>query len=124
MINKKSFLALIILIAGGCSDSFLDKPLQGSLTQQNFPTTANDAQLAVFAMYGIMRDGNFHQGLYPLNDIMSDDANKGSNPGDQSATIGPFDTFRQIPGENTLARWWNTVYEGIKRTNVVISLVP
>lgn len=123
-INTKSILALVALFTAGCSDSFLDKPLQGQLTQQNFPTTASDAQLSVNAMYGIMRDGNFHQGLYPLNDIMSDDANKGSNPGDQSATIGPFDKFRQIPGENTLARWWNTVYEGIKRTNVVIDLVP
>ncbi len=124
MINTKSTLALVVFLATGCSDSFLDKPLQGSLTQQQFPVTASDAQLAVNAMYGIMRDGNFHQGLYPLNDIMSDDARKGSNPGDQSATIGPFDSFRQIPGENTLARWWNVLYEGIKRTNVVIQLVP
>jgi hypothetical protein len=112
------------VIASGCSDSFLDKPLQGQLTQQNFPVTAIDAQLAVNAMYGIMRNNNFHQGIYPLNDIMSDDANKGSNPGDQGSTIGPFDSFKHIPGENTLARWWNTVYEGIKRANVVIELVP
>jgi hypothetical protein len=123
-IIKKTILALVVLFTAGCSDSFLDKPLQGSLTQQQFPVTATDAELAVNAMYGIMRDGNFHQGLYPINDIMSDDARKGSNPGDQSATIGPFDSFRHIPGENTLARWWNVLYEAVKRTNVVIEQVP
>lgn len=115
---------MFVLFATGCSDSFLDKPLQGQLTQQNFPVTPEDAALAVSAMYSMIRNNNFHQGLYPLNDIMSDDARKGSNPSDQAATIGPFDSFKHIPGENTLARWWGTVYEGIKRTNVVILLVP
>jgi hypothetical protein len=55
---------------------------------------------------------------------MSDDARKGSNPSDQASTIGPYDNFTQINTEESLGRWWNTLYQGIKRANVVIEKVP
>jgi len=55
---------------------------------------------------------------------MSDDANKGSNPGDQQNTIGPFDTFDHVKTEGAILRWWNTLFLAVKRANVVIENVP
>lgn len=122
---KYPHVFFIILLVGvsACSD-FLEKPPQGELTQQTFPTTANDALLATNAMYNLMRTGGFHQGLFPILDIMSDDARKGSNPGDGASTVGTYDNFTHIPTESNISTWWSTLYEGVKRANVVIERVP
>lgn len=114
----------LMMLPVGCSESFLERPLQGELTQESFPTTAEDALLATNAVYNIMRNSGFHFGLFPVMDIMSDDAYKGSNPDDQAATIGPFDRFQHIPTESNHSRWWNTLYNGVRRANVVIEKVP
>jgi len=55
---------------------------------------------------------------------MSDDAVKGSNPGDAAATIGPYDTFKHVNTESTINDWWAVLYQGIRRANVVIEKVP
>lgn len=114
---------LIILLFPGC-EKFLEKDPQGQLTQESFPTSASDALLATNAAYASLREWYYHSGGYPILDIMSDDANKGSNPNDQVATVGPYDFFGHTPSQDGLDRWWNTLYLGIKRCNVVIELVP
>lgn len=116
-------ICLFLFIPLACED-FLDKPPQGELTQSNFPTTADDAVLATNAIYNTLRESNFNSGLFPLLDIMSDDANKGSNPDDQASSIGPFDRFQQVKTEGAILRWWNTLYKAVRRANVVIDRVP
>lgn len=125
---SKIFAAIIslFLVAApfACSDDFLNKPLQGELTQESFPKSKEDALLATIATYNIMRNSSFNFGLFPVMDIMSDDAYKGSNPTDQASSIGPFDQFKHIATESNHSRWWNTLYEGVKRANVVLEKVP
>ncbi|MBX7126613.1 MAG: RagB/SusD family nutrient uptake outer membrane protein [Cyclobacteriaceae bacterium] len=121
--TRRFALALILLGLAGCQD-FLEKPLQGRLLSSNFPVSASDASLATNAVYNTLRNSSYHFGLFPLMDIMSDDARKGSNPSDQASTIGPYDNFTHINTETSLPRWWNTLYEGIKRANVVLEKVP
>lgn len=116
-------LWLFLVVPFACED-FLEKPPQGELTQANFPVSAQDALLATNAAYNTMRESNYNTGLFPLFDIMSDDANKGSNPDDQAATIGPFDKFQHLKTEGAILRWWNTLYKAVRRTNVVIEKVP
>ena len=110
-------------VLSGCED-FLDKNPQGELTQATFPVSESDALLATNAVYATLRNSNYHFGLFPLTDIMSDDAFKGSNPGDQAAVIGPYDTYTFTTTGEELGRWWATLYEGIKRANVVLVKVP
>jgi len=113
---------LFQLLAVSCND-FLERVPQGELTQSVFPATANDALLATNAVYNTLRISSYHQGLFPLLDIMSDDAYKGSNPDDQAATILPYDKFQHISTEGSLAAWWNTLYLGVKRANIVTEKV-
>jgi hypothetical protein len=120
---KYGVVAFLLAIPLSCND-FLDKPLQGQLTQENFPQTSADALIATNATYNILRNNAFNFGLFPIIDIMSDDAYKGSNPDDAAASIGPFDTFTHVATEANLSRWWNALYEGVKRANVVIEKVP
>ncbi|NTV83759.1 MAG: RagB/SusD family nutrient uptake outer membrane protein, partial [Bacteroidales bacterium] len=115
--------AMILLLNNGCSGFLEDEP-QNYLTQEVFPTTASDALLATNATYTTLREWFYHSGGYPILDIMSDDANKGSNPNDQLPTLGPYDSFGHTTSQDGLDRWWNTLYLGIKRCNVVIELVP
>ncbi len=70
------------------------------------------------------REWFYNSGGYPILDIMSDDAIKGSNPNDQLANLGPYNNFTITTCQDGLDRWWNTLYKGMKRTNVVINLVP
>ena len=119
---------VIIIIAAislfpGC-EKFLEKEPQGQLTQENFPESASDALLAVNAAYASLREWHYNSGGYPILDIMSDDAHKGSNTNDQLSTLGPYDVFGHTPSQDGLDRWWAALYKGIKRTNVVIELVP
>ncbi|MGE5425070.1 MAG: RagB/SusD family nutrient uptake outer membrane protein [Syntrophothermus sp.] len=113
---------LMILFISGCK-KFLDTPLQGNLTQEDFPKTSADALLAVNATYEATREWYYNSGGYPILDIMSDDARKGSNPSDQSSTVGPYDNFGISSTQDGLDRWWNTLYVGVKRANVVIEKV-
>jgi len=122
---KIQYIAGLILplLFSGCED-FLDKDLQGVPTQSSFPVTADDALLAVNAVYTSTRTWYYHSGGYPILDIMSDDARKGSNTNDQLSTVGPYDNFKITPTQDGLDRWWASLYEGIKRANVVIEKVP
>ena len=113
----------LLTVASGCK-KFLDKPLQGQMTQDVFPTTAADALNATNATYTTLREWAYHSGGYPILDIMSDDARKGSNPSDQVSYVGPYDTFKINPTQDGLSRWWAELYVGIKRANVVIEKVP
>ncbi len=119
-----SFLLVAsLLLMTGCED-FLQKDPQGEMTQEAFPVTASDALLATNAVYVSVRNWAYHSGGYPIMDIMSDDAHKGSNPNDQLPTIGPYESFAHTTTQDGLDRWWSALYEGIKRANVVIEKVP
>jgi hypothetical protein len=121
---KTSIILLpFLFITSGCED-FLQKDPQGELTQQEFPVSQSDALLATNAVYSTIREWGYHSGGYPILDIMSDDANKGSNPNDQLPTVGPYDKFTHTTTQDGLDRWWSSLYEGVKRANVVITKVP
>lgn len=120
---QKIILILIVISSSSCRD-FLDVKPQGQLTQEAFPTTQADALLATNAVYATLRSWHYHSGGFPILDIMSDDTHKGSNPNDQLNTVGPYDNFTFTSTQDGLDRWWATLYEGIKRANVVIEKVP
>jgi len=107
----------------GCSEDFLEQPPRGSLTVGSFPATAQDASLAVNASYNSLREWQINTGGFPLLDMMSDEATKGSNPGDGSA-IAVYDQFAHTATEGSIERWYKTLYQSVKRTNLVINEVP
>lgn len=124
MIFRKTILVFLITIVYAGCDNFLSVNPQGELTQEAFPTTASDALQATNAVYTTLRSWHYHSGGFPILDIMSDDSHKGSNPDDASNTVGPYDNFTHAATQDGLDRWWNALYEGIKRANVVIEKVP
>lgn len=115
------FSSTLTMVA--CED-FLNESPQGNLTQEFFPSNENELMLATNACYNTLRGWFYHSGGYPIMDIMSDDAYKGSNPTDQASNLNAFEDFTFTPGQDGLDRWWNALYEGVKRCNVVIEKGP
>ncbi|MCF8371373.1 MAG: RagB/SusD family nutrient uptake outer membrane protein [Bacteroidales bacterium] len=127
--NKVSLtICLLVVISGvfmfnSCKKDFLEIKPQGILTEAVFLKTENDAVLATNAIYNSAREWNFYTGGYPILDILSDDANKGSNPGD-GAFLNLFETFQFTPSNGDISRWYSALYKTIRRTNIVIEKVP
>lgn len=125
MYKKVAFI--LLLISTGllsCKEDFLEKQPQDKLTQENFPSNASDALTATNAAYEVLRFGTYHRGFYPIDDIMSDDALKGSSPGDLLSDLQPFDIFDHNVTNTFILNWWRALYTGVRRTNVVIDRVP
>ena len=121
--KKTLYILALITLGTSCGDDFLFQPPRAALTVGSFPTTANDALLAVNGAYNILRTWQISTGGFPLLDMMADDAVKGSNPGDGTA-IAPYDNFTHNAIEGSAERWYKTEYEAIRRTNLVINEVP
>jgi len=124
MYKSRIFILFISVALFSCKEDFLEKQPQDKLTQENFPTNAADALTATNAAYEVLRFGTYHRGFYPIDDIMSDDALKGSSPGDLLADLQPFDIFDHNVTNNFILNWWRALYTGVRRTNVVIDRVP
>lgn len=117
------YIILLSILITSCEDFLSVKP-QRELTQEAFPTTSEDALQSTNAVYSTLRNWHYHSGGFPILDIMSDDAHKGSNPDDAANTVGPYDDFSHSPTQDGLDRWWNALYQGIRRANIVIEKVP
>ncbi len=117
------FFLAIIAVLPSCK-KFLESNPQGYLTTDQYPKTASDALQATNATYESLREWFYHTGGYPILDIMSDDARKGSNPNDQGTTVGPYDNFQISSTQDGLDRYWNALYVGVKRANLVVEALP
>ena len=104
-------------------DDFLNQKPQGSQTEDVFLKNEQDALLATTAIYNIFLDWNYHSGGYPILDIMSDDAYKGSNFSD-GGSVALFNTFQFTPSAGDISRWYSALYKGVRRANIVIENVP
>lgn len=116
-------LSILLLLGPACSDDFLDRPALGRVNESNFLNTGQDAIPATNAVYNTLRVWFYHTGGFPILDIMSDDALKGSNPGD-AIPIRAFDDFSFTPDQGPILNWYATLYQGIRRANTVINKVP
>lgn len=125
IMGKHFFLGFILVISFiGCSEDFLQKNPQGTLTQANFPVSESDVLLATNGAYTILRDYFYGFGGFPILDFMSDDASRGSNLTANVAELEPFDKFHITPTSDGIDRWWAALYQGIRRANVVIERAP
>lgn len=114
-------LLIAIMIFTGC-ESFLEKEPLGKLTEGAFFETEEDAVLATNAIYNILRDWRFNVG-FPVFDIMSDEATKGSNPTDATQIL-PFEDFTYTPTSASILNYYQVMYKGVRRANTVIEKVP
>jgi hypothetical protein len=110
---------VVVLAAALPSCDIATKPL-GVLTTENFFQTPDQAVQATNATYSLLRDWQVHVFSWlGLTDIISDDATKGSVPGD-AGFLGDLDNLNLDPGNLAFRDPWSGYYKGIFRANVAI----
>lgn len=110
---------VVVLAAAIPSCDIATKPL-GVLTTDSFFSTPDQAIQATNATYSQLRDWTVHVFSWlGLTDIISDDATKGSVPGD-AGFLGDLDNLILDPGNLAFGDPWSGYYKGIFRANVAI----
>ncbi|MDH3651404.1 MAG: RagB/SusD family nutrient uptake outer membrane protein [Saprospiraceae bacterium] len=134
--RKILILSSLILLAGGiwfaCSEDFLDAPAQASLDEG---TLANQAgvEAALISAYSMLDGWNNDWGTFNppwatagsnwiWGSVTSDDAYKGSDPGDQQE-IQIIELFEWAPGNEYFNIKFQALYEGIARGNAALKLM-
>ncbi|WP_207436321.1 RagB/SusD family nutrient uptake outer membrane protein [Sabulibacter ruber] len=125
--KRRSWLLAGTLSLGlfySCSDSFLDVPPEGQAVETQFFQTQAHALQAVNSIYGNLREwNNIAFAHLALTTVSSDDADKGSVPGD-AGFMNLYDQFTVTPTEGQLNGYWVGQYQGINLTNRVLDNVP
>jgi len=121
-----SSLALASFVAG-CSKDFLEVQPQGQITEVLALTDPEAATKLVGGVYNSLYLGGFGSTtvgfLWALsNDVASDDADKGSTPGDFSP-LGEIDNFTSNPNNFIFNNIWSGHYSGIVAANKAIDIL-
>lgn len=115
-----------VLSLCSCGDDFLGKDLQGSLLPEDMASVTGVDLLTVNAYAGLAaRVDNFDPyQASPFNwvwgGIYGGDANKGSDPGDQSV-VNEIELYNTMATNNYIEQKWVWVYSVAKRANLALS---
>ena len=118
-----------LIVVAGCKKSFLDVPPQGELTEELALKDPQAAEKLVGGVYNTLYFGGFGGNtvgfLWQLtNDVASDDADKGSTPGDfNTGGIGDIDNFRHDANNFIFNNIWTGHYSAITRANKAIDIL-
>ena len=127
MFKKYSSLfvaAILLLFLISSCESPLDRTPKTDFTLENFFQTEDHAILATNAVYNQLRNWEVHVFSYiGMTDIISDDADKGSIPGD-AFFLSELDDFSFNPTNIAPLSVWNGYYTGIFRANLAITNIP
>lgn len=115
-----------LVLTSSCSKTFLDVPPQGQQTPTDFFSSNTDAATSlVNAIYSKMLDWNFHSFSWNgITSIISDDADKGSSPGDTGTDKDQLDNFTFTPSSISFNEVWGGHYEAIARANQALDNLP
>lgn len=125
---EKTILLISMVFIISCSDEFLEKEPYGELTNEQIVQEENLESLIIGA-YSILNGQidnasnafNSPASNWSFGDVVSDDAYKGGGgTGDQN-NIHLMEIFNTNPAIIDIERKWKALYEGVRRTNLVIA---
>ncbi|GAB4093702.1 RagB/SusD family nutrient uptake outer membrane protein [Flaviaesturariibacter terrae] len=131
----KNILCLSLPVAlafsfSNCKRSFLDVAPQGELTENAIAGDPTIARRLVTGVYSQLYQGGFGDDVHGIiycmaTDVASDDADKGSTPGDQAPEGVGFDNFTtDLNSRNFYVdRLWNGHYRGINSANNALKVL-
>lgn len=117
-----------VVLLYACSKNFLDKSPIGSLDQNTVANLGGVERLLIGAYsmldgYGGAGGGWESAGSnWVYGGVASDDAYKGSDPGDQ-ADIVPIETHSPTASNGYFNQKWRAVYDGVQRCNDVLRMM-
>ena len=127
--NKLTFILLATVILSSCKKSFLEVDPQGQTTEVLALTDPSAAAKLVGGVYNTLYFGGFDKTtvgfLWELtNDIASDDADKGSTPGDfNNGGMGDIDNFIHTANSFIFNNIWSGHFNAILSANKAIEVL-
>jgi len=125
----KITIAVSYIAIAGCKKSFLEVPPQGDLTEELALKDPDAAEKLVGGVYNTLYFGGFGKNTVGFewqisNDIASDDADKGSTPGDFNVNgVGDIDNFVHTPTNAIFNNIWLGHYSAITTANKAIDIL-
>ena len=128
--RTKLFILFITVAAmigiASCGKDFLEVPVQGQSLPENDPDFARNLVTGTYNSL-INTDGwgrDIHGLMFVIaTNIMSDDADKGSTPGD-FGPAGDLDNFTVTPGNSVINSLWKGHYNAINVANRALETLP
>ncbi|MFV8326161.1 RagB/SusD family nutrient uptake outer membrane protein [Flavobacterium sp. ZS1P14] len=127
---KKIYISMFVLSAyfvSGCSSDYLDVDQTESISTKDIALFNNDQGAATFvtAIYSKFLDWNMTSFSWiGLSSIASDDADKGSSPGDTGSDKDVMDALTYNASSPSTSEVFAANYEGINRCNQALSIIP
>ncbi|MFV8379575.1 RagB/SusD family nutrient uptake outer membrane protein [Flavobacterium sp. LB3R33] len=127
---KKIYISIFALSSyffSGCSNDYLDVDQTESISTKDIELFNNDAGAATFvtAIYSKFLDWNMTSFSWiGLSSIASDDADKGSSPGDTGSDKDLMDALTYNASTPSTSEIFAANYEGINRCNQALSIIP
>jgi len=124
-----SIIAIFLITLFACSEDFLDRPAQGNLDATTL-ANQNGVEANLISAYSLL-DGWAAYGNWGgtasnwiWGSVASDDAYKGSEPGDQQPTAD-VELYQWGTGgaNDYLNSKWEVCYDGVNRANATIALL-
>ena len=127
---KKIYISMFALSAfffSGCANDYLDVDQTESISTKDIELFNNDAGAATFvtAIYSKFLNWDMSSfGWIGLASITSDDADKGSSPGDTGSDKDVLDNLTYNSSNPSAESTFNANYDGINRCNQALDILP
>lgn len=129
--NKKYIIAAAFLILGAvnqsCSNDFIDVSPTEAIPENNVEIYNNNEGAASFvtAIYAKFLDWDMSTFAWiGVTSIVSDDADKGSSPGDTGSDKDILDALNFTPSTPSFKELFTSNYQGINRANQALKYLP
>lgn len=110
-----AFASLLMLLVWSCSDNdFLDVDSRERIEAQDSEENYTPEQF-VTGVYGMFTDWDYAFSFLSVTEIISDNADKGSSPGDTGADKNLFDELTFTSTAGSLSAMWSRWYKTIGR---------
>lgn len=127
---KKVYISMFVLSSiflSGCADDYLDVNETESILTEDIELFNSSEGAATFttAVYNKFLDFSMSSFSWVgMTSIASDDADKGSSPGDTGSDKDLMDALTYNPSSPSTSEIFRANYEGINRANRAISIIP
>lgn len=112
----------ILLVLSACNDNKLLNQDPHTLSEKSFYTTVNGATQGLNAAYDILQLGEHVERIEFLGTVCSGDAICGGEPGgNDQPDMQQAMKFQTVSTNLYMSAYWNTIYTGIYRCNVLLS---
>ncbi|WP_417885825.1 RagB/SusD family nutrient uptake outer membrane protein [Zunongwangia sp.] len=120
----KAALVCTAMLTLSCSDDYLDVDPEGQPTVGSGYFQGANVNKAIVASYAHLLDYSQHSFSYSgVFSITSDDADKGSSPGDTGADKAKLDNFTHDATDVSVEGLWGANYKGVATANSGINIV-